>query len=179
MASTAIYNVRQTSPAIGLVMSIPYASLPVGFFIMFFLTLEEIFGVPPSGDERKKTDDHLPGCLYPPAVHLRPHHRRARRLLPGIRPGRRHRPDHHPDPDHLRRADQFPPPRHPPLHAGRQPDERRRPYARPGELRPRPSSGTSAAAWAMPRSWPAPSSRPSPGPPWRPRWPSGSSCSRP
>jgi TRAP-type C4-dicarboxylate transport system permease small subunit len=36
-----IYNSRQTSPAIGLVMSIPYASLPVGFFIMFFLTLEE------------------------------------------------------------------------------------------------------------------------------------------
>ncbi len=38
-----VYNVRQTSPAIGLVMSIPYASLPAGFFIMFFLTLEEFF----------------------------------------------------------------------------------------------------------------------------------------
>jgi TRAP-type C4-dicarboxylate transport system permease small subunit len=36
-----IYNVNQTSPAIGLVMSIPYASLPVGFFIMFFGTLEQ------------------------------------------------------------------------------------------------------------------------------------------
>jgi TRAP-type C4-dicarboxylate transport system permease small subunit len=36
-----LYNARQTSPAIGLVMSIPYASLPAGFFIMFFLTLEE------------------------------------------------------------------------------------------------------------------------------------------
>jgi TRAP-type C4-dicarboxylate transport system permease small subunit len=36
-----IYNWRQTSPAIGLIMSFPYASLPVGFFIMFFLTLEE------------------------------------------------------------------------------------------------------------------------------------------
>lgn len=36
-----IYNTKQTSPAIGLVMSLPYASLPVGFFIMFFLTLEE------------------------------------------------------------------------------------------------------------------------------------------
>jgi TRAP-type transport system small permease protein len=36
-----LYNSRQTSPAIGLVMSIPYASLPAGFFIMFFLTLEE------------------------------------------------------------------------------------------------------------------------------------------
>ncbi len=35
-----IYNAKQTSPAIGLVMSIPYASLPVGFFIMFFFTLE-------------------------------------------------------------------------------------------------------------------------------------------
>ncbi len=36
-----IYNARQTSPAIGLVMSFPYASLPAGFFIMFFFTLEE------------------------------------------------------------------------------------------------------------------------------------------
>jgi len=36
-----IYNWKQTSPAIGLIMSIPYASLPVGFFVMFFLTLEE------------------------------------------------------------------------------------------------------------------------------------------
>jgi TRAP-type C4-dicarboxylate transport system permease small subunit len=36
-----IYNRNQTSPAIGLVMTIPYASLPTGFFIMFFLTLEE------------------------------------------------------------------------------------------------------------------------------------------
>jgi len=36
-----IYNANQTSPAIGLVMSFPYASLPVGFLIMFFLTLEE------------------------------------------------------------------------------------------------------------------------------------------
>ena len=38
-----IYNWKQTSPAIGLIMSFPYASLPVGFFIMFFLTLEEFF----------------------------------------------------------------------------------------------------------------------------------------
>ena len=37
-----IYNAHQTSPAIGLVMSVPYASLPAGFFIMFFLTLEEL-----------------------------------------------------------------------------------------------------------------------------------------
>ena len=36
-----IYNRHQTSPAVGLVMSFPYASLPTGFFIMFFLTLEE------------------------------------------------------------------------------------------------------------------------------------------
>ena len=35
-----VYNARQTSPAIGLVMSVPYAALPVGFFIMFFITLE-------------------------------------------------------------------------------------------------------------------------------------------
>ena len=37
-----VYNVRQTSPAIGLVMSYPYAALPTGFFIMFFLTMEEL-----------------------------------------------------------------------------------------------------------------------------------------
>ncbi len=36
-----VYNARQTSPAIGLVMSYPYAALPTGFFIMFFLTVEE------------------------------------------------------------------------------------------------------------------------------------------
>ncbi len=95
-------------------------------------------GVRQSGGRKEKADDHLPGRLYSPAVHLRPHHRCPRRLLPGIRPDRRHRPDHHPDPDHLRRDDQFSPPRHPPLHAGRQPDERRRPYARPGEFRPQP-----------------------------------------
>ena len=39
-----IYNAKQTSPAIGLVMSIPYAALPLGFFIMLFLTLEEFLG---------------------------------------------------------------------------------------------------------------------------------------
>ena len=36
-----IYNWRQVSPALGLVMSVPYACLPTGFCIMFFLTLEE------------------------------------------------------------------------------------------------------------------------------------------
>ena len=36
-----IYNWTQASPAIGLIMTFPYASLPTGFFIMFFLTLEE------------------------------------------------------------------------------------------------------------------------------------------
>lgn len=36
-----IYNLKQTSPGIGIVMSIPYASLPFGFFIMFSVTLEE------------------------------------------------------------------------------------------------------------------------------------------
>ena len=39
-----IYNTNQTSPAIGMAMSIPYAALPAGFFIMFFLTLEEFLG---------------------------------------------------------------------------------------------------------------------------------------
>ena len=47
-----VYNWRQTSPAIGLIMSFPYAALPVGFFIMFFLTLEEMLtflGLGPKG----------------------------------------------------------------------------------------------------------------------------------
>jgi TRAP-type C4-dicarboxylate transport system permease small subunit len=47
-----IYNWKQTSPAIGLIMSFPYAALPVGFFIMFFLTLEEFLaflGLGPKG----------------------------------------------------------------------------------------------------------------------------------
>jgi len=39
-----IYNLRQTSPAMGLVMSVPYAALPTGFFIMFCFTLEAFFG---------------------------------------------------------------------------------------------------------------------------------------
>ena len=36
-----ISNAKQFSPAMELVMSIPYAALPTGFFIMFFLTLEQ------------------------------------------------------------------------------------------------------------------------------------------
>ena len=36
-----IYNAKQFSPAMELVMSVPYAALPTGFFIMFFFTLEE------------------------------------------------------------------------------------------------------------------------------------------
>jgi TRAP-type C4-dicarboxylate transport system permease small subunit len=50
-----IYNWKQTSPAIGLIMSFPYAALPVGFFIMFFLTLEEFLvflGWKSKGDAR-------------------------------------------------------------------------------------------------------------------------------
>jgi len=39
-----IYNWKQTSPAIGLIMTFPYAALPLGFLIMFFLTLEEFLG---------------------------------------------------------------------------------------------------------------------------------------
>jgi TRAP-type C4-dicarboxylate transport system permease small subunit len=46
-----IYNAKQTSPAIGLVMSFPYASLPTGFFIMFFLTLEEFLGFLDRGEK--------------------------------------------------------------------------------------------------------------------------------
>jgi TRAP-type C4-dicarboxylate transport system permease small subunit len=37
-----LYNSKQTSPAMGLMMSYPYAALPTGFFIMFLLTLEEL-----------------------------------------------------------------------------------------------------------------------------------------
>jgi TRAP-type transport system small permease protein len=37
-----VYNARQFSPAMELVMSVPYAALPAGFFIMFFFTLEEL-----------------------------------------------------------------------------------------------------------------------------------------
>ncbi|MDO9229438.1 MAG: TRAP transporter small permease [Syntrophales bacterium] len=50
-----LYNAKQTSPAIGLVMSIPYAALPTGFLIMFFLTLEEFLiflGLGPKGEGR-------------------------------------------------------------------------------------------------------------------------------
>jgi TRAP-type C4-dicarboxylate transport system permease small subunit len=50
-----VYNAKQTSPAIGLVMSLPYAALPTGFFIMFFLTLEELLiflGLGPKGEGR-------------------------------------------------------------------------------------------------------------------------------
>lgn len=50
-----IYNSRQFSPAMELVMSLPYAALPTGFFIMFFFTLEEFMvflGVARKGDAR-------------------------------------------------------------------------------------------------------------------------------
>jgi TRAP-type transport system small permease protein len=50
-----IYNAHQTSPAMGLVMTIPYAALPTGFFIMFFLTMEEFLlylGLRPKGEEQ-------------------------------------------------------------------------------------------------------------------------------
>ena len=50
-----IYNWNQTSPAMGLIMSFPYAALPIGFFIMFFITLEQFFefiGLHPKGEGR-------------------------------------------------------------------------------------------------------------------------------
>jgi TRAP-type transport system small permease protein len=50
-----IYNSRQFSPALELVMSVPYAALPTGFFIMFFFTLEEFLvflGVARKGEAR-------------------------------------------------------------------------------------------------------------------------------
>jgi TRAP-type C4-dicarboxylate transport system permease small subunit len=37
-----IINFEQTSPAMGIKMGIPYACMPIGFFIMFMLTIEEV-----------------------------------------------------------------------------------------------------------------------------------------
>jgi TRAP-type C4-dicarboxylate transport system permease small subunit len=37
-----IINLEQTSPAMGIKMGFPYACMPVGFFIMFMLTVEEV-----------------------------------------------------------------------------------------------------------------------------------------
>jgi TRAP-type C4-dicarboxylate transport system permease small subunit len=38
-----IYNYPQTSSTMGISMSIPYISMPLGFFIMFMTTLQQIF----------------------------------------------------------------------------------------------------------------------------------------
>jgi len=37
-----LINFEQTSPAMGIKMCYPYACLPIGFFIMFMLTIEEL-----------------------------------------------------------------------------------------------------------------------------------------
>jgi len=37
-----LINFEQTSPAMGIKMCFPYACLPIGFFIMFMLTIEEL-----------------------------------------------------------------------------------------------------------------------------------------
>ena len=37
-----IINFEQTSPAMGIKMGFPYACMPIGFFIMFMLTVEEL-----------------------------------------------------------------------------------------------------------------------------------------
>jgi TRAP-type C4-dicarboxylate transport system permease small subunit len=50
-----IYNWNQTSPAIGLIMSFPYAALPTGFLIMFCITLEQFLaflGVGATGETK-------------------------------------------------------------------------------------------------------------------------------
>jgi TRAP-type C4-dicarboxylate transport system permease small subunit len=50
-----VNNAHQTSPAMGLVMSFPYAGMPAGFLIMFFFTLEEFLkflGLGAKGGER-------------------------------------------------------------------------------------------------------------------------------
>jgi TRAP-type C4-dicarboxylate transport system permease small subunit len=50
-----LYNAKQFSPAMELLMSVPYAALPTGFFIMFFFTLEEFLrflGLGAKGEDR-------------------------------------------------------------------------------------------------------------------------------
>lgn len=47
-----VVNLRQTSPAMGMVMAIPYASLPVGFFIMLTVTIEEFLLFLGPGEEQ-------------------------------------------------------------------------------------------------------------------------------
>ena len=37
-----IMNMNQTSSTVGISMSIPYAALPIGFFIMFCITIEQL-----------------------------------------------------------------------------------------------------------------------------------------
>src|SRR5512141_1323825 len=37
-----LINIEQTSPAMGIKMCFPYACLPIGFFVMFMLTVEEV-----------------------------------------------------------------------------------------------------------------------------------------
>ncbi len=37
-----LINFEQTSPAMGIKMCFPYACMPIGFFIMFMLTIEEV-----------------------------------------------------------------------------------------------------------------------------------------
>lgn len=49
-AVQTLVNFDQTSPAMGIPMGYPYACLPVGFFVMFMLTLEQallFFGTKP------------------------------------------------------------------------------------------------------------------------------------
>ncbi|SMB98467.1 TRAP-type C4-dicarboxylate transport system, small permease component [Thermanaeromonas toyohensis ToBE] len=41
-ADQALYNVHQTSPALGIPMTVPYAAIPVGAFMMWAVTLEEL-----------------------------------------------------------------------------------------------------------------------------------------
>ena len=41
-ALQTLINFEQTSPAMGIKMGFPYACMPIGFFIMFMLTIEEL-----------------------------------------------------------------------------------------------------------------------------------------
>ena len=134
-----IYNVHQTSPAMGLVMSYPYAALPTGFFIMFFLTMEELLLFLGLG-RKEARNDRLHRHLYRAALHLRADHRGPGGLFPGLRPAQRKHAHHDPDPDGLRGPGDLSAPGHSALHAGREPHERGGDHPGPRPLRP-PASG--------------------------------------
>lgn len=51
-----LMNRQQTSSTIGIPMSVPYSALPIGFFIMFFITLEQLLDFLTTGSAGGKQD---------------------------------------------------------------------------------------------------------------------------